>query len=986
MGTAAPPSPAQKEPPKPAEQKGTTSHDSPVGTEAQMLSAYSGQTVTSVELAGRPDLDQSHFLPLIEQRAGEAFDSAKVERSAAAVKSAGNFQDVQIRVLPDADGVRVLLIIQPGLYFGIYEFPGHRQFPYSRLLQISNYPPEGPYNRRDVELAAAALVKFFQQNGYFQAKVTPAIEPDPAHGVVSVRFQTELGRRANFGDVVLTGTSPAETTRLQKMLKSVMARMHSSAIRPGKRYSFKTVQNATQYMQNSLVKRDHLSAEVKMVGVEYDPQTNRAKINFQIAEGPRVHVEVTGAHLWSWTRRKLIPLYQHVGIDEELVQEGRRNLISYFQSKGYFDANVNTGVAREGDGENVVYSVKRGSRHKVASVSIDGNKTLGDSQLLSHVTVKKAKYFSHGDFSEALLRASVKNLEATYHADGFSSAKVTPRIEGKGGNIDVTFVVEEGARDIVRELRVTGNKTMTLTALIPKGLKLRPGEPYSQTHANEDRQQISVKYLQSGYLTSTFRESIQREKDDKHGLIVTYEIYEGPKVIISSVLTLGREQTKQQLIDRAVKFKLHAPLSFGGMLSAESRLYNSGIFDWAEVRPRRQITTQDSEDVLVRVHESHRSALTYGFGFEVTNRGGSVPSGTVAVPGLPPVGVSTSFRTSQRTFWGPLGSAAYTRRNIFGEAETLTLGTIDGRLLQRVNANFQNPSFRGTSWISNLNATFEHNSENPIFTDRIEQIGFQLQKHLDHKHTQTLFARYSFSGTQITNLIIPPGPEGLIQNSSDLDVRLSTLSATYIRDTRDNNLDAKRGSYQSFETAFNPSALGSSVSFVKLLMQSAYYRKIPYSIVWANSLRLGFAPPFDGSEVPLSQLFFSGGGSTLRGFPLDGAGPQRAVLLAGPGILTPEQISVPTGGRQLAIFNSEFRIPLPFDFPILGKHLGAAAFYDGGNVFTAIGFHGQYTNTIGGGLRYSTPLGPVRFDIGHNLNAPPGVSSIQYFITLGQAF
>jgi outer membrane protein assembly factor BamA len=214
-------------------------------------------------------------------------------------------------------------------------------------------------------------------------------------------------------------------------------------------------------------------------------------------------------------------------------------------------------------------------------------------------------------------------------------------------------------------------------------------------------------------------------------------------------------------------------------------------------------------------------------------------------------------------------------------------------------------------------------------------------------------------------------------------VRLSTLSATYSRDTRDNSLDAKRGIYQSVEADFNPEVLGSSVSFVKLLAQVATYKKLPSQVIWANSVRMGVDTAFAGSDVPLSQEFFSGGGSTLRGFPLNGAGPQRPVTACGtPGVAsTCSLITVPDGGRQLFIVNSEFRFPLP-----IRQGLGMVGFYDGGNVFRAIGFHGQYTNTVGAGLRYATPVGPIRLDVGHNLNSPPGISSTQFFITLGQAF
>ena len=112
--------------------------------------------------------------------------------------------------------------------------------------------------------ASEELVKFFQQNGYFLAKVTPHIEPDESHGIVNIRFEVELGRRASFGTVTLEGALlPAQTALLQSKLKSKLARLRSSAIRAGKPYILKTIQNATLYMQNALVKQDRLAAQVQ---------------------------------------------------------------------------------------------------------------------------------------------------------------------------------------------------------------------------------------------------------------------------------------------------------------------------------------------------------------------------------------------------------------------------------------------------------------------------------------------------------------------------------------------------------------------------------------------------------------------------------------------------------------------------------------------------------------------------------------------------
>jgi outer membrane protein insertion porin family len=323
----------------------------------------------------------------------------------------------------------------------------------------------------------------------------------------------------------------------------------------------------------------------------------------------------------------------------------------------------------------------------------------------------------------------------------------------------------------------------------------------------------------------------------------------------------------------------------------------------------------------------------------------------------------------------------YTRSNVRGKAETITLGAIGGPLLRRATFAWTNPTFRWTKWSSNFTSTGEINKENPIFNSRLAQVVWQLQRPLDDQQTKTFLLRYSLTRTALRDVVIPD-----LIPQEDLHTRLSTFSGTYVRDTRDNALDAHTGLYQSYQLDFNARILGSNVSFARLLLQTAYYRPLTETVVWANSVRLGLVQSFAGSHVPLSELFFTGGGSTLRGFPLNGAGPQRT-LPACSDAADPASCSlirVPVGGTQLLIFNSEFRIPVP-----IKKNLSLAAFYDGGNVFHPIGFHrfrSQYTNSIGFGFRYATPVGPIRVDIGRNLNRIEGVKATQIFITLGQAF
>ncbi len=950
---------------------------------AQQLSSYLGQTVTSVDIAGRTDVSLASLQGLIEVKSGQPLLQKDVDSTTANLKQRGGFQDVKLDLEPEAEGVRVVFVLEPAVYVGMYEFPGAiKEFAYSRLLQVSGYDSQTPYSPGDVQRAENALVQFFRQHGYFLAEVRPDIEPKSDFGLANIVFHTNLGVRAKLGKISLAGANPEETAYLQKKLRSVLARLRGDSLKPGMRYSYTRLQGATRYLQSALVGQNYITGDVKLVSAEYDSNTNRADIIFQVRTGPVVKVSTEGAHVWRRTLRNLVPMYQQNAINEELIKEGQRNLVSYFQAKGYFDTTVDVKSVKSDSGMSVVYDIHKDGRHKVEEVAFQGNRKFSSKELQSRIPVEKGHLFSHGKYSEALVRNSVKNLRGTYQAAGYSQAQVVPSVIRKNGNVEVTFQVTEGPLDVVQDLRIEGNNTLPEAQLAPHGLNLGPGKPYSQDLVTKDRNQIMARYLTLGYLNAAFHSTAKPAPGDPHHMNVVYEISEGPKVTTATIITDGRGHTEQATINRQLKVAPDQPLSQNALFSSESHLYNLGIFDWAEVAPMRPITDQNRENVVVKVHEGKRNSIVYGFGFQVVNRGGSVPSGTVVVPGLPPVGLPPNFKTSEKTFWGPDGTFEYTRRNLRGRAESFTISAFAGRLDQQGSFSYTDPAFRGSTWKSSAILSAEHNSQNPIFTARIGNLGYQLEKALNAKRTTHLFLRYNFQLTRISNLLIPD-----LVPPNQLNVHLSTVSASWIHDTRDNVLDAHRGIYQSYELSVNPAWLGSNFSFASFLGQTAYYKGIGKGIVWANSIRVGLEQPYAGSEVPLSQRFFSGGGSTLRGFPLNGAGPQRVVAAcsnpADPS--TCSKITVPAGGNELLILNTELRFPLD----AIKKGLGIVAFYDGGNVFPTIGFHdftSLYSNSVGIGFRYATPVGPIRIDIGHNLNPDPGIKATQVFVTLGQAF
>ena len=353
----------------------------------------------------------------------------------------------------------------------------------------------------------------------------------------------------------------------------------------------------------------------------------------------------------------------------------------------------------------------------------------------------------------------------------------------------------------------------------------------------------------------------------------------------------------------------------------------------------------------------------------------------VAVPGIPPISLGNKFAVSQKSYVGPRFIFDFTRHDIRGRAETATVGTILSRLDQRAFFTYADPHLRGTSWSSLLSlsggadhrkADLHRGPGRSFLSDR-ESAGQEANEAFDRA--------LQLRSHRPSNILIP----GLVL-PEDQHVRLSTFDGEYIRDTRDRPLDAHRGIYQTFDFGVTAKALGSSANFFRFLGQTAFYKQVAPWLVLADNFRLGFAIPFAGSDVPLSERFFTGGADSLRGFPINGAGPQRAL----PVCTNPNDqstctlISVPVGGDMLFIVNSEARFPLP-----IKKGLGGVLFYDGGNVYANINFRQfgeDFTHSVGVGLRYQTPVGPVRFDVGYRLTTVPGVDRTQYFVTLGQSF
>ena len=947
---------------------------------------FDGQPVSRVDIAAAPNVDIEKVRALIAQKAGQPFSEDAILQSVAALQQTHLFTEVQLTAEPDQSGLHLTFILQPADYVGLLEFPGvGTRLPYTALLQAANIPEQSAYVTGLEAQGEKGVVDYLHKQGYFAAEVTTELQRDEPHHIVNIVFHCMLGKQARVRSITFNGLTSQQSASTLAALHGLWARLKRVSLKTGQKYSEPRVTKSLPFIRDHLRTQGQLAPSIKLADPQYDADSNTVDLTLQVTPGPKTVVKVDGAKISRKTLQRLVPIYQENSVDQELVDEGETNLRSYFQTKGYFDATVDSQITMQYKEIDVDYTVDPGSKHRVKGIHFDGNEHFSDGQLKMRVTLKSGFLsFTRGSYSQQALNKSVASLIQIYHDAGYASVSIEGKVQDFEPQVFVTFEIKEGPRDSVASLHLEGNATQSLAALNRKySLQMKVGQPFSSKLLDTDRSQLLAAYLDLGYLNANVRSAATPTKTDPHKMDVTFSIEEGPRAYISDVVLLGEKHTKERYIEHTSTglVKKGQPQSAGNFLQTESNLYDLGVFDWASVRSLRPVVDQTQEEVLIKVHESPLNSMDIGGGLEIIPRDGNLPVNTVAVPGIPPISLGNKFTVSQKSYVGPRFTFDFVRHNLFGRAETATFGTVDSRLDQRAFFNYADPHFNSSSWSSLLSISAERTTENPIYTAELGSASLQFDKALNARRTSHFIARYSFQRTDLYDLLIP----GLVL-PQDQHVRLSGFDGEFTRDTRDKPLDAHHGSYQTFDFGVTSTALGASANFLHFLGQTAFYTPLRPWLTWANNFRLGLAAPISGSYVPLSERFFTGGADSLRGFPINGAGPQRplAVCSNPTDSSTCTLISVPLGGDMLFIVNSEARFPLP-----IKQGLGGVFFYDGGNVYSNIRlneFTGNFTHSVGFGLRYDTPVGPVRVDLGYRITDIPGVKNTQYFVTLGQSF
>ncbi len=948
---------------------------------------YLGKPVASVALRseGRIVAD-ARVRSLVETRTGAPLSVGDIRESIAHLLSIGQFEDIQVHATAEGPGVALLYELVPLRPVTGITFEGSVGIDRERLRRrVIERFGTSPRATRAAEMAAF-VAEDLRDLGYLQARVAARTDVSIAVREAMLVFVLAPGDRAHIGEIDIEGDPGMTTAHLLRTLRI------ASGV-PFQRLAL--TERIDRYLA-ARRERGYYAARLT-VRTELVDNDRFVDLTLTIQPGPHVLVRFEGDALPAERHADLVPVAREGSADEDLLEDSTVRIQEYLHSQGYRDGSV-AYVREESDGELVVtFTIRKGPQYRVGRVEVSGNVSVPLTDLQPRLRVRPGQ-----PFSAPAIDADLATVEDIYRREGFGAVRAEAAFESQPASdaladvpVAVRIAVVEHVRTIVSSVRVEGVRAMPETELATS-LGLRLGSPFFAGQMAADRDAIQERLANLGYQSATVVTSPRLSPDGTRADVV-FTVREGPQVLVEHVLIAGNERTKTSTIERELQFRPGEPLGLQRLNESQRRLAALGLFRRARITELRH-GDESRRDVLVTVDEAPVATVGFGGGLEAGQflRTDEDTGNATERLELAP---RAFFEIGRRNLFGKNRSInIFTRvslRNQFQAGSAADPGSDIGEY--RVIGTFREPRVFQTTADAFLTATVEQQARTSFNFAR-RAFNAEVARRLTRAISIT--GSYQIQRTELFDAQIDPEFRTTVDRVFP-QVRISSFAGSVVRDTRDDLAEPASGRFLSANTQVAGRRIGSEVGFARSYLTAQMFQALSRTsrVVLATSARVGVAAAFprqtidrdaDGNPVvdengqpvivtvrdlPASERFFAGGDTTVRGFALDRLGTPDLFDTGG----------FPTGGGGLVVLNAEVRVPMRWGF-------GAVGFVDAGTVFaqpSRIALS-DLRASVGIGLRYKSPIGPVRVDLGFKLRrdviAGEREPLTALHISLGQAF
>ncbi len=630
-------------------------------------------------------------------------------------------------------------------------------------------------------------------------------------------------------------------------------------------------------------------------------------------------------------------------VNQATIKQNIDKIKNLYLNKGFINTNVTYKLTHiSPERVDLTFLIHEGEEVHIKSIKFEGNHAFSDSDLLDLMEtdvwhpwwwltwrhIKEIFSGNNGILNQDTLNRDLGKILSFYHNHGYINAKVgTPDIKYKGKWIYITIPITEGYKYKIGSIHIKQKlfKSKTLLSII----QLKPGDIYSQKILQQDIMKLTDKFADKGYAYVQITPLIK--KDKKHKLVdITFVVNKGPKVYFERIEITGNTITRDKVIRRELRVKELGPFSATGLRKSNILLNRLGYFKQVTITPKRG-SAPNKMKLDVHVKEQPTGTFSIGAGYSSLDK----------------------F----------LFMAEIKKRNFLGKGETLSFQCNFSSKSRQYNFSFTEPYFRDTKLTVGIDA---YNWMNEYYDYTKKDTGGALR--FGYAFTDNFSASITFRINNTTLSNLPENPSIILLDS--LSIR-STRSVTFgfNYDSRDSYYYPTRGWDNSLTLEY--AGFGGDSAFVKTIGLISYFHPIWKELIGHIKFGIGYVTQASGGKLPIYEKFFLGGLDTVRGYRYGHISPVDPA--------TGDRI----GGERMAYMQNEAIFPL-----IKSMGLSGVVFYDLGNVWRQKqGYDfSRLKTSVGLGIRWISPIGPLRIEWGYKLNPKPGESRSHWEFRIGGIF
>ncbi len=876
----------------------------------------------SVRIDGQPDAED--MAELIPVKEGEEFSLKKITSSIKQIYRTGLFSDVQVLKEGEQE-IQLTFLLTRRYFIRKIIFRGKQKVARKDLKESLFSLSEGSFfSDEKVSKAVGELKEALTRKGYFQPEIEAFAERDFKSPAVNVIFEISSAKRYIIKKIAFSVEKILPEAELKKEMK----------IKEGDKYVPSVLEKELTRLKEFYGSKGYQRTEIDVEEVRFDERERSAYLSLRIIPHEKIEIIVEGAQV---PLKLLEPIWQPRIFEEWGLAEGEAKIIGYLRKKGCLFCSVISSIEKVDNEMRVVYKVSPGKKFKIKDVSFEGLEYFTPEELKEKLASEANAPFSSWIDGEKLFGLPAE-IEFLYKTRGYPDTRVNLNFFPQGKKVRAHFFIEEGGQEKIEKISFEGTSLFSKETLL-KQIGSFEGGFFYQPNLQKDIERLVNFYLNQGVRGTEIRARIERIGENLFS--ISFSLREGKKVKIEKIVITGNVVTKRRTIIRELRVKEREYALYERIRESKRRLEKLGVF--TEVKIDEIPISTEKENLIIRVREGRRNYAGLGAGLET--------------------------RSERQTFalWNnPVrlrGTAEFIKSNVLGSASQLSLVGQFSFKERREVFSWKQPYFFGLPMQTYMNAWLEREERESFTFDR-QGVSLTAIKSVSKDLLFLTTMRWAR-----TNFVI------LLIEESEVDRQHRPFSATsisgsFIWDRRDEPFNPEKGSFLSFvvERAFP--LLKSESNYLKSFIKYKQFIPVFSGATFSATSRLGLGG--GRKPIPIHERFFAGGSNSFRGARFDELGPKDPVSLK------------PVGGEALLLLNFELTFPL-----ISGiKDLSGALFYDKGNVFEDMSHFSvaALKNAVGVGIRYRTPLGPVRLEVGWNLDAENGETKPLVFITIGNVF